>query len=864
MGGLGVELQDKLLLMSTRLKMPQPRRNYITREDLFAKLERMNEYKVSLVKGSAGSGKTTLVTSFAKEKAVANLKWLSLDESCNNVFMFWNYFIEAVGDYLGAAKQDFMSLYEANFQKSNLEQLLTILINGLDNQEEILIVLDDFHQITERFLIQTIEFFLKNVSDNVHLVLLTRQEPLLYLGTLNMEGQLLVINDTDLKLSSDLGIRFLTETLKLKVKPEILEWINTVSEGWVGGLQLVAAALASKSDVEIRSLKLENRLVGDYLSKEIFEVLSLEEQDFLVATSILTYFNEEICLRLIDKINYRKLMDSLLRKNILITCLDEEKGVFRYHNILRDFLLERFKHLSKDVQVQHHLEAADVLSELGDSNQCMDQLLLAEDYMKAMQYVLDLPRNTTLFSYVERIPELMITKNPDFAYQCFFYHYVNLDNEKCKRLYEACQVNMAEEPSFSAFKLLNVLVEEGFKLDEINVMPISEIDKLPLIETTKAFILIRDASLLCTQGRYDEALKFIAKAMSYSVSNSNLYISFFCFSIKSQVLEDLGELNQCEALYQEMNKLLVANPSITMFNTSFYIGYTGLHLKQMGLKRAEDCLRKAADYITDQKSPSVIGYQYNLAEYKFIFGETEEALELVKELLTLKTFHDLVLMSSLLHYVFRLNDFFGELVDRFTAGYESVEEKDRSIISKLVYAQLLFKTGKDQAAVELLDQVLKHSRIHKIKLTLVQASLAKITMIFNSPGKKREIINLFREALFYSCDDKILLPFYVEQAIVSKVIRQHEPDFYQDLNSAEKAYYAEIVKLCKIRTKPLLSEREMDVLMEITRGTSNKEIAERLCITMATVKSHIINIYGKLQVNNRVAAIEAAKHLRIL
>jgi len=39
------------------------------------------------------------------------------------------------------------------------------------------------------------------------------------------------------------------------------------------------------------------------------------------------------------------------------------------------------------------------------------------------------------------------------------------------------------------------------------------------------------------------------------------------------------------------------------------------------------------------------------------------------------------------------------------------------------------------------------------------------------------------------------------------------------------------------------------------QGRSNKEIAESLCISMATVKTHIINIYSKLGVSNRVAAI---------
>lgn len=615
-------MKNKLLLMSTRLKMPQPRKNYIIREALFSKLNEMEEYSLILVKGGAGTGKTTLMASFAKEKDLSTIKWISLDESCNNVFLFWGYFIEAVEEYLGTEKQDFMSLYETNFQKNNLKQLLTLLINALDNQEEIFIVVDDFYHVSDEFLVRTIEFFLKNVSDNVHLILLTRQELPFYTGSLNMEGRLLIIDEKDLKLPWEAGIRFLTDTLKLNFDAETLEWINRVSEGWIGGLQLVAAAVASKSEAEIKGLNLETRLVGEYLTKEIYEFLSPEEKDFLLNTSILAYFNEEICTGLIKEVNFREIMDGLMRKNILITCIDEEKGLYRYHNILREYLKTRFKSFCKERQIQLHLKAAEILKKLGDWNQYIDQLLQAEDYLNAMKYVLELPQNMNLFSYVDRIPAAFITQSPDFAYQCFFYHYANMEFEKCRGLYEVFKFKMAEDQTFSAFKFSNIFVEDSFALNEIQIRPMEETEKLPLKDTTKALIFIRDASFLYTQYRYNEALVYIDKAMSYSVSSSNFYIVFFSFSIKSQILEDIGELCKCEAMYKEMSKILISNKYITMFSTSFFIGNTGVCLKLMDLRGAENCLCKAAEYIAETVTPSVIGYKYNLAEYKFIAGET--------------------------------------------------------------------------------------------------------------------------------------------------------------------------------------------------------------------------------------------------
>jgi LuxR family maltose regulon positive regulatory protein len=61
-----------------------------------------------------------------------------------------------------------------------------------------------------------------------------------------------------------------------------------------------------------------------------------------------------------------------------------------------------------------------------------------------------------------------------------------------------------------------------------------------------------------------------------------------------------------------------------------------------------------------------------------------------------------------------------------------------------------------------------------------------------------------------------------------------------------------------------LSERELDVLLLISEGSSNQQIAETLIVTVHTVKKHASNIYGKLGVRNRTQAVARARELGIL
>ena len=58
--------------------------------------------------------------------------------------------------------------------------------------------------------------------------------------------------------------------------------------------------------------------------------------------------------------------------------------------------------------------------------------------------------------------------------------------------------------------------------------------------------------------------------------------------------------------------------------------------------------------------------------------------------------------------------------------------------------------------------------------------------------------------------------------------------------------------------RELLSDREMDVLRLVAAGSTNRDIAEALFVSEATVKSHLLHIFTKLGVNDRAAAVSAA------
>jgi LuxR family maltose regulon positive regulatory protein len=131
-------------------------------------------------------------------------------------------------------------------------------------------------------------------------------------------------------------------------------------------------------------------------------------------------------------------------------------------------------------------------------------------------------------------------------------------------------------------------------------------------------------------------------------------------------------------------------------------------------------------------------------------------------------------------------------------------------------------------------------------------------------GQREQALSLIADALHLAVPEGYRRAFLDEGLAVLELlpaVRHLAPQFVDELLSAAG------VQGVVARPQPLverLSERELEVLQLIAAGLSNREIGQRLFITVGTVKVHTASIYGKLGVHSRTQAVAKANALGLL
>ncbi|HET8842709.1 MAG TPA: LuxR C-terminal-related transcriptional regulator [Ktedonobacteraceae bacterium] len=232
-------------LLATRFLPPPPTGKLIERPELLERLNECQHVKLLLLTAPAGFGKTTLLGQwceiYKQQKQAGELAWITLDEGDNDPVRFWN----AVWNALHSERErdlDFsIPLYST--PQMSLETILAALLNALKGQPNKILILDDYHLITNMQISEGMELLLSHLPGNMHIIISSRNEPSLALGRARMYGEMRELHIDDLRLSVSESIRFLREVANLVLSDEELAFLEQRTEGWIAGLYLAALAL---------------------------------------------------------------------------------------------------------------------------------------------------------------------------------------------------------------------------------------------------------------------------------------------------------------------------------------------------------------------------------------------------------------------------------------------------------------------------------------------------------------------------------------------------------------------------------------------------------------------------------------------
>src|SRR5215831_1502104 len=234
-------------ILATKLYIPPPRPNVVSRPRL---LERLNEglyRKLILISAPAGFGKTTLLSAWVTfiDRQAA---WLSLDEGDSDPARFLTYLVAALRTIAPTIGEGVLGVLQSS-QPPPIESMLTALLNDITTiPDQFILVLDDYHVLDAKPIDHALTFLLEHLPPQMHLVIATREDPQLPLARLRARDKLTEVRATDLRFTPSEAAEFLNQMMGLSLSTEDIAALEARTEGWIAGLQLAALSMQGQED----------------------------------------------------------------------------------------------------------------------------------------------------------------------------------------------------------------------------------------------------------------------------------------------------------------------------------------------------------------------------------------------------------------------------------------------------------------------------------------------------------------------------------------------------------------------------------------------------------------------------------------
>lgn len=886
-------------VLKSKTCRPPQRREFVRRTAIIERLNAGVTLPVTLVSAATGYGKSVAVSQWLEEVHY-KYGWISLDDEHNNISIFIAYLLAVLKDQWPDEEFYLERLGSADLP---VEVIASTVVADLEKLEDLFVlVLDDYQLIHEEKIHDCLNTILRHPLENFHLVILTQQDPPLKLARLRAQFQLNEVRMQDLAFTDNETIE-LGSLLSTNTQVDQLKSLNEVSEGWVTGITAVLMGLAEGLDFDdlIQLMNSRNSVISDLLGEVVIQGLAPKTQKYLALTSLVDRFSVELINAMISSIDDNDLSEEgteefisvSKERNLFLIPLDPLDQWYRYHHFFRS-------------QIHNHVAVSFSEEQVKKIYSGAGQWFQAQNLLE------------------EAVEYSILSGNMEFAVNVFNSQRIELHNsEQFQRLEMLIQMFPKDVIERKLELLLSLALLQDHKANfrdmQLYVDQAGQIlENITIAEDRfnrlKGQWHSARAYLHFMHGDFEAAIDAAQLSRELLPALEPNYFREFAVAYYALGTQAIGKAKVAvQAVAEELEGPIASDQyfrgRLLHIKSLIYLtagdaigaGKSGVQLQYIHSPQSYPSAWMAGMYAAttsayiSNKLPEVHRFHDELVKYRFTgrpFGvihhlliecmasvavrkwdEVDSVLTLSREFardIEIRPLEGLVYAFEVEKYLAQ-NDLEHAIEVASLANFQPHPPLWYYYIPQLTEVKLLLRTDESIKAIELLNDLIEHGRRCNNENLLIQAYALR-AVILEEEGKHQTAIEVLINALTLSTgkdhfrtyiDHGALMINLLHEIVANKSENKEIRDFVRVVLGEGSANAPESVGR-RGYGNIVLSNRELQILLLVDEGYSNKEIAKKLFVSLDTVKKHLYHSFQKLHVKNRTAALKKAKELGLI